>query len=146
VEKPAQIQDAVDLIQRALCRAPAQEIPVRIANAQVRRLRRYIGADIEFRVTSASPKEREKALQSWYRNRNLKAGEKFTPEAEKAALDNADGERLALCITLTVDRHLVVVLHVYSMLAAPTSETVPAVCICMVFSAAVSRILTLVCS
>ncbi|KAI9715134.1 MAG: hypothetical protein M1812_006113 [Candelaria pacifica] len=113
VEEPQQIRPALALLDEAMRRSPAQEIPVsyRQRDGSERPLRRYMGIDAEFL--------------------KIRLPDDFDYQGtagDEEELRKGSEEQLCGILTIAVDRHVVFSFHVLHMLENPTETTVNDLC------------------
>ena len=101
---PDDIQGAIDLLERALERAPAQELPnFRRGETHTDVLKRYVGVDAEFKKVNIEDKVFERLTH--------KKSEEYRKSVEEGRI-----EELCSVLTIAVDRHLVFSFYILSML------------------------------
>lgn len=131
VTKPDQIRAALDLMDEALKRAPAQELPVSYQDAgNFRPLKRYIGIDAEFTPIRLSDEE---------------LGQETVGKDAITARQLVGGREEGLCtvLTIAVDRHLVFSFYILHMLQNLEATTVREVgSIAVFFSRPLTNLLT----
>ena len=112
VTKPQEIRAALSLIDEALKRAPAQELPVAYQDAgNFRPLRRYIGIDAEFSPIVLS----DELVQQESEGKDKQIAYQ---------IDLGKREELCTVLTIAVDRHLVFSFYILHMLQNAEDTTV----------------------
>lgn len=125
VTMPQQIRSALDLMDEALKRAPAQELPVAYQDAgNLRPLKRYIGVDAEFSAVQLS----DELLEQEINGKDSRCVRQ---------IENGVYEGLCTVLTIAADRHLAFSFYILHMLQNAEASTVQEVrsvdssCLCV---------------